>query len=403
MAVTGRLGHRRRRRNRDWRHVLLGWSRRELHGHRVSVPCGRGRRGGLLRRRRPRKRLLGFRLHEQRHGRCGRWRWWWRRQQRSCQLWYRLRCGRRRRGPQWGWRQRHRRSLRLQLRRMGISRRRGFWRHRRVGRRWSFGQWWRRRAVRRRRRLRTGRRRSGPRDLGLRTVVPDQRHVRTRSSHRDANESDPTDDVNLESQYRRSKLAVPSGRPSSLALSATVTAGIHVRRVGCKRSHRSRKGVSPSGQQPLSILSEEEVVVGSDHETAPRFERLARHRVGLYSRFDSNEFAPRREWACSPRGASSRLLPAIVDGHAIVALTDARRRLCSARSRGTRSARASSWSPRMRQLRRQDFVLRCQVRRPHFRAGKRVTLVLLARLARGWRPALLLVQPGQSTRDASGR
>jgi transposase InsO family protein len=44
-------------------------------------------------------------------------------------------------------------------------------------------------------------------------------------------------------------------------------------------------------------------------------------------------------------------------------------------------------------LRQQLIVLQRHVPHPRFRAGERVTLVLFARLARGWRSALLLVQP----------
>jgi hypothetical protein len=44
-------------------------------------------------------------------------------------------------------------------------------------------------------------------------------------------------------------------------------------------------------------------------------------------------------------------------------------------------------------LRQQLIVLRRQVPHARFRAEERVMLVLLARLARGWRSALLIVQP----------
>ena len=44
-------------------------------------------------------------------------------------------------------------------------------------------------------------------------------------------------------------------------------------------------------------------------------------------------------------------------------------------------------------LRQQLIVLQRQVPSPRFREGERVTLVLLARLTRGWRSALMLVQP----------
>ena len=44
-------------------------------------------------------------------------------------------------------------------------------------------------------------------------------------------------------------------------------------------------------------------------------------------------------------------------------------------------------------LRQQLIVLQRQVPRPRFREGERFTLVLLARLTRGWRSALMLVQP----------
>jgi putative transposase len=44
-------------------------------------------------------------------------------------------------------------------------------------------------------------------------------------------------------------------------------------------------------------------------------------------------------------------------------------------------------------LRQQVIVLRRQVKRPTFKARDRVLLVLLARLARGWQAALLVVQP----------
>ena len=44
-------------------------------------------------------------------------------------------------------------------------------------------------------------------------------------------------------------------------------------------------------------------------------------------------------------------------------------------------------------LRQQLIVLQRQVPSPRFREGERVTLVLLASLTRGWRSALMLVQP----------
>ena len=45
-------------------------------------------------------------------------------------------------------------------------------------------------------------------------------------------------------------------------------------------------------------------------------------------------------------------------------------------------------------LRQQLIVLQRQVPSPRFREGERVTLVLLARLTRGWRSALMSVTPG---------
>ena len=44
-------------------------------------------------------------------------------------------------------------------------------------------------------------------------------------------------------------------------------------------------------------------------------------------------------------------------------------------------------------LRQQLIVLQRHVPSPRFREGERVTLVLFAHLTRGWRSALLLVQP----------
>src|ERR687894_2525930 len=44
-------------------------------------------------------------------------------------------------------------------------------------------------------------------------------------------------------------------------------------------------------------------------------------------------------------------------------------------------------------LRQQLVVLRRQVKRPTLTPADRLRLVLLARLARGWRAALLIVQP----------